>query len=227
VTIWEWLTAVLRRWPVLLVGMLCTISIMYAIHKRPVSFQACGSIIVGAPATPTSPNVYNNTEGSLVAATGLITEELQSATVQSKLRAEGATGAFQAQVHNTGTTETPAYSEPEMDVCATSTDPGVALGTSNAVLAEFDALLRSREVAAHVPAQFYLTEKVLASPGSVAETGRPSQAYLAVFMLGAIVTVAAALWTDQYLRRRKLRRRDHDYAAQVPIKSARHARDLR
>jgi hypothetical protein len=220
VTIWEWLTAVLRRWPVLLAGMLCTICVVYAVHKRPVSFQACGSIIVGAPATPTSPNVYNNTEGSLVAATGLITDELQSATVQSKLQAEGATGTFQAQMHNTGTTETPAYSEPEMDVCATSIDPGVALRTSNAVLAEFATLLQDREAAAHVPAKYYLTEKILASPGSVPETGRPSQAYLAVLVLGMIVSAVAALWTDHYMRRRWRRRRAREHAAWVSITSA-------
>ena len=202
VTIWEWRSALLRRWLVLTIGLLCTVCVVYVVHKRPVSFESCGSVVVGAPKTPARPNVYNNTEGSLVAATGLITDELQSASVQQQILAGGATGTYQAQVHNTGTTETPAYSEPEMDVCAYSINPVMSLRTSNAVLTEFGNLLRDREVAAHVQPQYFLTENVLAAPGPAPESGRPSQAYLGVGLIGLIISLSVALWIDRYLRRR-------------------------
>lgn len=211
-TVWAWLAAMQRRWPVLVVGLLCTICAVYAVHKRHISFQACGSVVVGAPKSPISPNVYNNTQGSLVAATGLITDELQSSAVRQQLWAEGATAAYQAQVHNTGTTETPAYGEPEMDVCASSREPEVSLRTANAVLAEFGTLLRERELAAHVAPKDFLTDGVLASPGLVAETGRSSQAYLGVGVLGLIATAATALWADRYLRHLRWRRRARKYA---------------
>lgn len=202
-TIWEWRAAMKRRWPVLVVGLLCTVCAVWAVHKRPVSYQACASVIVGAPTTTTNPNIYNNTQASLVVATGLITEELQSAPVQQRLRAGGAAATYQAQMHNNGTVETPAYWEPEMDMCASSPDPEMSVHTSNAALAEFGILLRAREVAAHVAPRDFLTESLLASPGAVPEEGRSSQAYLGVGVLGLIATAASALWVDEYLRRRR------------------------
>lgn len=202
-TIWEWSAAMQRRWAVLLIGFVCMICVVYAVHKRHIMFQACGSVVVGAPSSPLRPNLYNNTRNSLVAATGLITDELQSPTVQQQLRADGATATYQAQVHNTGTTETPQYSEPEMDVCAYSRDPAMALRTTHAVLAEFGAILRGREEAANVTPQNFLTESVLAAPGVAAEAGHSSQAYLAIGVIGLVVSITGAVWTDEYLRRRR------------------------
>jgi hypothetical protein len=208
VTIWQWSAAMQRRWLVLLIGFLCMTCVVWAVHKRHVTFEACGSVVVGAPPSPVVPNLYNNnTGGSLVVATGLITDELQSPTVQQQLRAGGATAAYQAQVHNTGTTETPAYSEPEMDVCAYSQDPALALRTDNAALVEFGAILRGREEAALVPPKYFLTENVLAAPGVTAEAGHSSQAYLAIGVIGLAVSITCAVWTDEYLGRR--RRRAH------------------
>jgi|HubBroStandDraft_2_1064218.scaffolds.fasta_scaffold97223_2 hypothetical protein len=205
-TVWEWLGALWRRWPVLVVGLLCTASAVYLVHKRTVSWEACASVIVGAPNTPSSPNQYNDPEASLVAATGLITDKLQAPQVQQRLQAEGATATYQAVMHNTGTTETVSYDEPEMDVCATSPDPAMALRTTNAVVAEFGALMRSGQVAAHVAPKNFLTESVLAAPGAIPEAGRPSQAYLGVGVIGLVATASIAVWSDQYLRRRQRRR---------------------
>jgi hypothetical protein len=204
-TVWEWLGALRRRWPVLVVGLLCTMCAVWLVHKRQVSWEACASVIVNAPTTPSNPNAYNDPQASLVAATGLITLKLQSPQVQEQIRAAGATGTYQAVVHNTGTTETVAYSEPEMDVCATSSDPEMAVRTTNAVVAKFHALLHAGQIAAHVPRRYFLAESVLAAPGAVPEDGRPSQAYLGVGTIGLIATVTCALWTDQYLRRRRRR----------------------
>jgi hypothetical protein len=214
-TVWEWLGALQRRWPVLVVGLLCTMCAVYLVHKRPVSWQACGSVIISAPTTPTSPNAYNDPQASLVAATGLITLTLQSPQIQQQIRATGATGNYQAVVHNTGTTETVAYSEPEMDVCATSLDPEMAVQTTNAVVAEFHSLLHAGQVEAHVPPKYYLSETVLAAPGSVPEAGRPTQAYLGVGIFGLVATATCAVWTDRYLRRRRrgVRQRPRQIAA--------------
>jgi hypothetical protein len=215
-TIWQWLAAMRRRWPVLVVGLLCTVCAVWAVHKRPVSYEACGSVIVGAPTTPLNPNTYNNIQASLIAAVGLITTELQSSTMEQQLRANGDTATYQAQMHNTGTTETPVYGEPEMDVCASALDPVTPLKTVDAVQAEFGTLLRTRETAAHVASKYFLKESVLASPGSAPVLGRPSQAYLGVGALGLIATASSALWVDQYL----LRRRPLRYASRTAATSA-------
>jgi hypothetical protein len=224
VKIWDWLAAMRRRWLVLVVGLLCTVCVVWMVHKRPVSYQACGSVILSAPTTPTNPNGYNNAQASLIAATGLITLELQSPTVKQQLRADGATAEYKAEMHNTGTVETPAYWEPEMDVCASARDPETPVRTTDAVLTEFGSLLRAREVGAHVAPRYFLTDSVLASPGSVPELDRPSQAYLGVGVLGLIATATSALWIDRYLLRRTRRSRDEyaTRAAAAPASYARH-----
>lgn len=225
VTTWQWLAVMRRRWPVLVIGLLCTVCAVWAVHKRPISYQACGSIIVGAPTTQIHPNIYNNGQGSLVAAVGLVTEELQSPTAQQDLRAHGATAIYQAQMHNTGTTETPSYREPEMDACAYSRDPQMSVHTADAALTEFGAVLHAREVAAHVDRRYFMTVTVLAAPGAVADAGRPSQAYLGVGVIGLILAITGALWTDQYLLRRQHRaRQDITRAARMPVGHARGSR---
>jgi hypothetical protein len=207
VTVWEWLAALLRRWPVVVIGLLCTVVAVWLVHKRPIAYEACGSVSVGAPRTKVNPNVYDNLDGSLVVATGLITQELMTQQVQQQVSAEGLTASYQAQVLNTGSTEVPSYSVPEMDMCASSYSPEMSLRTADAVIGEFGALLRAHQVAAHVPSRLFLTDRELAAPGSVPMLGRPSQAYLAVAVMGLIITVAGTLWIDQLLRRRAPRRR--------------------
>jgi hypothetical protein len=218
-TIWEWLTALLRRWPVLVIGLLCTMAAVYLVHKRPVAYQSCASVILAAPKSPQFPNIYNDPHASLVDAAGVIATQLMSGQVQQQLRGDGATADYQAQVHNSGTTETPAYSEPEMDVCSSSYDSAMSLRTTDAVVKEFGTILRQRQLAAHIKPAFRVTDVVIASPGALPVLGRPSQAYLGVGVLGIILTLGAALWVDQLLRyrarRRKAARRARNMAARI------------
>jgi hypothetical protein len=211
-TIWEWLTALLRRWPVLVIGLLCTLTAVWLVHKRPIAYQACGSVIMAPPRSHSFPNIYNNLQGSLVDATGVITLELTSGDMQEHFRAEGLTAEYQAQVHNTGTTETPAYSEPMMDVCSSAYDPGMSLRTTDAVMREFGVILSERQHDAHVERKSLVSDVVIAAPGSLPVLGRSSQAYLGVGVLGIACTAACALWVDQFVRYRARRRKAVDRA---------------
>jgi hypothetical protein len=206
-TIWEWLTALLRRWPVLVIGMLCTMAAVYLVHKRAIVYESCASVIMAAPRSPQFPNIYADPNASLVVATGVISTQLMSGQMQQHFRANGLTADYQAQVHNTGTTETPAYSEPEMDVCSSSYSPTMSVRTTGAVLKEFGAILRQRQLAAHIKPEYRVTDVVIASTAALPVLGRPSQAYLGVGVLGLTCTAAAALWLDRYSRHRAQRRR--------------------
>ena len=52
--------------------MLCTASVLYLVHKRPIVYQACGSVVVTS-VSPETQNAYNSPVGSLIIVTGLIT----------------------------------------------------------------------------------------------------------------------------------------------------------
>ena len=206
-TIWEWLTVLLRRWPVLVIGLLCTAVAVYLVHKRPIVYQSCGDVIMAPPKSHQHPNIYTNLQASLVDSTGLIATQLMSTQMQQHFRAQGLTADYQAQVHNTGTSETPSYGEPEMDVCSSSYDSAMALSTTEAVLKEFGAVLHQRQVAAHITPRYGAAAALIAGPGSLPVLGHPSQAYLGVAVIGFTCTVVIALWIDPFLRRRARRRR--------------------
>jgi hypothetical protein len=219
-TIWDCLAAMVRRWPFLVVGLLCTAGAVALVHERPIGYEACGSVIVTAPRSPSFPNIYNNAHGSLVISTALITQDLMSSNMRGQLERAGSTADYQAQVHNTGTTETPAYGEPEMDVCSSSYDPVMSLHTTNAVITKFGQILMARQEQAHVASRFLLHDSVLVAPSETAILGRPSLAYLGTALIGVICTAAGTLWIDEILRGRARRRRLRNRAGLMPARPA-------
>jgi hypothetical protein len=199
----EWLAALRRRWRVLAVLLLCTLVAVVIVHKRPIAYQACASVSTTAPPTKVSPNSYSITQSSLVTTAGIVTTQLSSGQTQQTLRAQGLTAGYTAQVHNTGPSETPEYSEPLADLCTSSYDASMSMRTDQALVAQFAVLLRDLQVSTSVPPRSFETMTVIAPPGVVAVTGRPSQAYLGVGIFGAAVAVAFTIWYDLYRRKRE------------------------
>lgn len=208
---WEWWGTLARRWPVVLIGLLCTAATLYLVHKRPIVFEACGSVVVTAPKSSDHPNVYNSPQGSLIIDTGLITQQLNSEQVQHQLQAQGLTASYQAQLANSGTPEAPQYSAPLANVCASSHSYELSLRTANAVIQEFGTILQARQLQNAAPTEL-ITDSVVVSPVSLPVTGHPSQAYLGVAAIGIILTAACAVWTDRLLRLRARRPRRADAA---------------
>jgi hypothetical protein len=203
----EWLAALRRRWRVFAVLLLCTLVAVVIVHKRPIAYQACASVSTTAPPTKVSPNAYSITQSSLVTTTGIVTTQLSSEQTQQMLTAQGLTAGYTAQVHNTGPSETPEYSEPLADLCTSSYDASMSLRTDKALVAQFATALRNLQVSANVPARSFATMTVIAPPGVAAVTGRPSQAYLGVGIFGVAVALAVTIWFDQYQRKREPRPR--------------------
>jgi uncharacterized SAM-binding protein YcdF (DUF218 family) len=205
VTAREWLALMRRRWLVLAAVFVVTLAAVVLVHKRPIVYEDCASVAATAPPTKLSPNAYTNTQQSLVSATGVVTTELSSEQVQQRLQAEGLTASYTAQVHNTGPSETPAYLEPLADLCTSSYNSALSLRTVQALVVQFGVILRDRQMALHVPKASLATETVIAPASSQPITGRPSQAYVGVLVIGVILAIALAAWTDQFMRRREQR----------------------
>ncbi len=200
----EWLAALRRRWRVLAVLLVCTLVAVVIVHERPIAYQACASVSTTAPSTKVDPNSYSITQSSLVTTAGIVTLQLSSPQMQQTLRAQGLTASYTAQVHNTGPSETPQYTEPLADLCTSSYDASMSMRTDQALVAQFAVLLRDLQVSnGNVPPRSFATMTVIAPPGVVAVTGRPSQAYLGVGIFGLAVAVAFTVWYDLYRRKRE------------------------
>jgi hypothetical protein len=171
---------------------------VYLVHKRPIVYQACGSVIVTAP-TVSEPNVYNSPPSPLIVTASLVAQQLMSDAVRHDLQAQGLTAAYQAELFNNGTPEAPQYSEPLTNVCASSYDPELSLRTAHGVIQEFGTILRARQQANAAP-QTFMNDAVVVAPVSLPVLGRPSQAYLGVAAIGVILTVTCVVWADPFFR---------------------------
>jgi hypothetical protein len=87
------------------------------------------------------------------------------------------------------------------------------LSTNAAASQKFITLLADMQAARHVPVKARITVVRLAQAVPEPITGRPQQAYFGVVLMGLLVAVALALWSDPVLTRWQQRRRLRAMAA--------------
>jgi hypothetical protein len=206
VTAWQLTAALRRRWYVLALCAVLTVAGAWAVHHRPITNQACAALFVTPPPTHNDPNVLTNGDDTLVATTGVITRAVMSGRGQARIRAEGLTASYDAAMTNTGSNETPLFGEPTLQVCSLSTDPNMALRTTHAVTDQFRQILQQRQAAQGTRPDWMITVTVISFPAALPITGRPSQAYLGVLLLGLVAGLALTLWSDPLLTRWQYRR---------------------
>jgi hypothetical protein len=195
-----------RRWYVLAVVALCTLVGVMAVHKRSITYMECDVVFVNPPPTHLNANVLLNETDSLDATAGVVTRAVMSSTVQDRLRSAGLTASYDAEMTNTGTNETPAYSEPSLQICSSSTSAVMALRTTRGVTGQFVTILHDRQAAQDVRPNKMITAEVIGSPSAQPIYGRPSQAYIGVGLIGIVSGVALTLWSDPLLERRQRRK---------------------
>jgi hypothetical protein len=194
-----------RRWLVVALVLMCTVVALALVHKRPIDYQACASVALIAPKTPDFPNVYDNTQESLVATTGLVTEKVMSAATERQLAAQGMTASYDAEVLNTGTDASPTFTEPLTTVCSTSYNAIVAGNTTDGVVASFGSALHAIQVDAKVSPRDFVTDRLIVPTASLPILGRPSQALIGVALIGLTLAISLAMWTDTVIQRRSRR----------------------
>jgi hypothetical protein len=202
----EMIATLRRRWYVLAVVALCTLLGVMAVHKRSITYMECDVLFVNPPPTHLNANVLLNETDSLDATTGIVTRAVMSSTVQDQLQSAGLTASYDAEMTNTGTNETPAFGEPSLQICSSSTSAVMAQRTTNGVTRQFLGILHERQVAQHVRPAMMITAEVIGSPSVQPIYGRPSQAYIGVGLIGIVGGVALTLWSDPFLERRQRRK---------------------
>ena len=151
------------------------------------------------PRRPSGGNVYLDDNPSLAVVTGMVTQTMMSQPMQQRIQARGVTDYAVTQT-NTGEIRFPTYTQPTMQVCATSATPQGTLSAVQLVTADIRSVLHQMQAAQHVPADSFITAVQLTPAVPVPIIGRPSLAYLGVLLIGAIGAVPLALWSDPWLR---------------------------
>jgi hypothetical protein len=198
----EFAAALRRRWYVLALAGLFTLVGMLAVHERPVSYQGCEGLFF-ASADPGG-NVYLENYPSLTTVTGMVTQTMMSLPMQQRMQASGVTDYAVTQT-NTGEIRFPNYTQPTMQVCATSATPQGTVSAAQLVTVSIRSVLHQMQVAQNVPTDSFITAVQITPAVSVPIIGHSHLAYLGVLLIGAVAAVPLALWSDPlfgYLQRR-------------------------
>lgn len=119
------------------------------------------------------------------------------------------TGTYTLVPRNSGTSVTPQYLIPSLQIQARLADPAGADTQVRAIISVFGDHLAALQAAQDIPAASRMSVDLLVPPNAVPVVGIRSRALAGVALSGAVGGTLAALWTDRRLTARKRRRGSH------------------
>ncbi|MET9887498.1 hypothetical protein ABZZ20_31030 [Streptomyces sp. NPDC006430] len=218
-----------RRWYVLLlVAALATAGGVQVL--RPTRTYVSSAIVVlKPPVTGNQPNQLANLQPPLAAVSYAAVQQLQSPAGTAELRAAGVEGTYRLIPRNSGTSVTPRYLIPSLQVQAEHAESAAADRAVLKVVEAYTKHIADLQAEQEIPARARMSVTLLVPPTAVEQIGTKSRQLLGTALLTAVVAVAAALWTDRLVARRNRRRRDgadtgSEHPAEVRVPAAAPAR---
>ncbi|MFD8410242.1 hypothetical protein ACFV2Q_00475 [Streptomyces sp. NPDC059650] len=209
----ELVRALRRRWYVLVVAaVLAAAGALQVLRPTPVHVSAA-IVVLKPPVTGRYPNQLANLQPPLAAVSYAVVQQLESPEGRAELRAKGVTADYRLLPRNSGTSVTPRYLIPSLQVQAEHTDPETANAAVRAVIEAYARRVAALQDAQGVPAASRMSVDQLVQPSAVAQQGAKSRALVGIAALAGVAGVSAALWTDRLLVRRNRRRREGTDAA--------------
>jgi len=195
----EIFTVLLRRWAVLAAGLVVTASVGWvAIHPTP-TWKAVSVLTLRGPRSEASPNQFSDGRPSIALTGALISERLASGSGDAQLRQDGVRGRYQLAPRNSGTSATPAYAIPSVEISVITTSQVVAMRSVNLILERFRSELALVQDEWGVQAGERITGAILAPPGLIAMPVVKSRVLLGIALFGGTASVLLALWIDMFL----------------------------
>lgn len=200
----------LRRWYVLLLAALLTGAGCYPALRPAPRYQSSAVLVVKPPRTDSQPNQLTNLQPSLAMVSFAVVQQLQSPAGRDELREAGVHGTYRLTPRNSGTSATPYYSIPTLQVEAEQSAPEEADRVVQAIIGVYSRHLTALQTQQHVPDSTLLTVDLVNRPGTVALPPNRTRAVAGVGALGTLAGVMTALWTERYATARRRRRQHGD-----------------
>ncbi|AUG76344.1 hypothetical protein CFP65_1446 [Kitasatospora sp. MMS16-BH015] len=199
--------ALIRRWLVLVVVAVLALAGALVVVKPGVVYRSTAVIRIKPPETKQDPNGLTDFRPSLAIIGAAVVTMLKSQSGLAELRRAGVSGAYDLAPRNTGTTKTEAYVVPTVEVSVRGTDPKETDREVGIVIEHFDQHLKALQdgLAVPVPKDRYITSDELVPATALPVQGVKSRGLFGVAALATVVGVAAALWVEEYARRRRIR----------------------
>jgi hypothetical protein len=201
----EVLLALLRRWYVLLLALVLTAAGAYHVLRPAPRYVSSAVVVLKPPVTGNQPNQFANLQPPLAAVSYGVVRQLQSPAGRAELRAAGVRGTWRLLPRNSGTSVTPAYLIPSLQVQDQLADAAGADAGVRTLIAVYTRHVDALQSAQRVPPAARMSVDLLVPPNALPVRGTRSRALAGVGITGLAGGVPAALWTDRFLTRRRPR----------------------
>ncbi|AEV84004.1 hypothetical protein ACWT_2982 [Actinoplanes sp. SE50] len=192
-----------RRWYLIIVGAVLTAAVASpAVHTRD-RFLASEVLMIQPPVSPYAPNPVTGLYPSIAVTAAAIANRLNTPDSQAMFRAKGVTGTYRFEPRNTGTRQEPRYVIGSMSITNTSSAEADALASLQVLSSTYEQELKAMQDEWNVKRDLRITVATLVPPTSTLLTHSPLRSLVGVALLGALLTAAVTLWTDELLRRRR------------------------
>ncbi|MFG2936782.1 hypothetical protein [Streptomyces sp. NPDC048282] len=198
--------ALLRRWYVLLLALALTAAGAYkALHPAP-RYLSSAVVVLKPPVTGNQPNQLTNLQPPLATLSYGVIQQLESPAGRAELDAAGVHGTYQLIPRNSGTSATPRYLIPSVQVQAQRGDAVAADTAVGRVIEVYTKHVTQLQDAQGIAAGSRISASVLVAPSAAPVQGTRTRALAGTALLGGIAGILGALWCDQYALRRRQRK---------------------
>ena len=195
--------ALLRRWYVVLAALLLTMAGAYFVVRPTPQYIGSAVVVLKPPVTRSQPNQYTNLQPPLAVVSYGVVQQLQSPAGTKELRAAGVTGSYHLIPRNSGTSATPQYLIPSLQVQSQAASAEAAVTSVRRIVEVYSAHVKQMQSAEQVPAEAWITPSVLTSPSAAEVQGTKSRGLAGTALLGLAAGVIGALWLDRYAMSRR------------------------
>ncbi|MDJ0340935.1 hypothetical protein QMK19_09110 [Streptomyces sp. H10-C2] len=199
----ELVRALLRRWYVLVLAMVLTAAGAYQVLRPTQLYMSSAVVVLKPPVTGRQPNQFTNLQPPLAAVSSAVIQQLQSPAGVAELSAAGVRGKYQLVPRNSGTSATPRYLIPSLQVQAEQEDPAGADAAVRQIIAVYSKHVQDMQTAQGIASASLMSVDVLVPPSAAGQYGIKSRGLTGVALLGVAGGVLSALWADQYMMGRR------------------------
>ncbi|MFF7969734.1 hypothetical protein [Streptomyces sp. NPDC007905] len=195
--------ALLRRWYVLVVALLLTAAGAYHVMRPAPEYVGSAVVVLKPAVTQNQPNQLTNLQPPLAVVSYAVVQQLESAAGARELEAAGVHGAYHLVPRNSGTSATPRYLIPSLQVQSQASGADAAVTAVRRIIDVYAKHVDALQTAQGVPAGSRITASVVVSPSAAEVQGTKSRALAGTALLGLAGGILGALWLDRYAMSRR------------------------
>ncbi|NEA99256.1 hypothetical protein [Streptomyces sp. SID13726] len=210
--------ALLRRWYVLVVAALLTAAGAYQVVRPTPQYVGSAVVVLKPPVTQNQPNQLTNLQPPLAVLSYGVVRQLESPAGVKELKAAGVRGTYHLVPRNSGTSATPRYLIPSLQVQSQASGADAAVTSVRRIIDVYTRHVDQLQAAQGVASGARITATVLTSPSAAEVQGDKTRGLAGTALLGGTAGVLAALWLDRYLLgRRETAPGRRRYSGPVPV----------